>query len=94
MNILYYFAQLIDPSPLPNVNGNPQTLNTIFKTIYIIIGALTVLLFIWGGFRYMISQGDPQKVAIAKTRFLHITIGLVIATSAVTIVNFIVSRFG
>lgn len=44
---------------------------------------------IWGGFKYMKSQGEPNKISEAKAAILQAVIGLVIALTSVAIVRFI-----
>jgi len=50
------------------------------------------LLFVIAGFRYVMAQGDPQRVASAKNQLIYTAIGLVLAGSAAAIVNFVLSR--
>ena len=57
--------------------------------------ALVALGFvIWGGIRYMTSQGDSGRLASAKDTIFKAIIGLVIATMASIFIGFIVSRLG
>lgn len=94
MRHLYNFAALFDRSSLPGTKADANTLEKVFGLIYVILGALAVLLFVLAGLRYITAQGDPAKLAQAKMRLLHIAIGLVVAALAVTIVNFVLTRFG
>jgi hypothetical protein len=48
---------------------------------------------VWGGFKYIKSQGNPQNIASAKGTLMNAAIGLGIALSSVGIVNFVASRF-
>lgn len=44
---------------------------------------------LWGGFKYIKSQGDPGKISEAKMAIINAIIGLVIALASVAIVDFI-----
>lgn len=44
---------------------------------------------VWGGFKYMKSEGDPGKISEAKAAILNAVIGLVIALASVALVAFI-----
>jgi len=44
---------------------------------------------LWGGFKYMKSQGDPSKISEAKTAIINALTGLGIALASVAIVEFI-----
>lgn len=57
--------------------------------VFSVVGVLAVGIIIFGGIRYMISQGDPGKIKKAKDTILYAVIGLVIALSAYGITMFI-----
>lgn len=54
-----------------------------------VAGLVALGFVIWGGFKYMKSQGDPGKISEAKEAILHAIIGLVITIGAVVLVQFI-----
>lgn len=54
-----------------------------------IIGALAVLMLIFGGIRYTISGGDTAAVTAAKNTILYAIIGIIVAILAYAIVNFV-----
>ena len=56
-----------------------------------IIGALSVIMLVWGGLRYILSGGDSKKVTDAKNTILYAIIGLIIAVLAYAIVNFVLN---
>ena len=77
-------------------NGVPTTLfgtgsifNTIVNILLFIIGAISVIMLIYGGIRYTISAGDSGSVTAAKNTILYAIVGLVIAILAYAIVNFV-----
>lgn len=54
----------------------------------IIAGGYVALYFIiWGGFKYITSTGDPQKVTSAKNTIVNAVIGLVIVLASVAIIR-------
>jgi hypothetical protein len=42
-----------------------------------------------GGYKYLLSAGDPNKMTAAKNTILHAVIGLVISLFSVAIVNIV-----
>lgn len=50
---------------------------------------ITVGFIIWGGFKYMTSNGDASGIAGAKKMILNAVIGLVIAMLAIAIVTLV-----
>ncbi len=64
----------------------------VTDTLLFIIGALSVVMIIVGGFKYITSSGDPSKVGSAKNTILYAVIGLVLSLLAYAIVQFVVGR--
>ncbi len=56
-----------------------------------IVGAVSVLMLIWGGLRYILSGGDSKKITDAKNTILYAIIGLVIAVLSFAIVHFVLN---
>ena len=68
-----------------------DVVKNVLNTVYFWIGILAVVFIIIGGYNYTMSQGDPGKVAKAKSTILYAIIGLVIALMAFAITSFILS---
>ena len=93
MNIVIaQFLQKKDTG-LPLIPADSGLLGKIFTLVFMIIGALAFFMLVLAGARYVLSQGDPAKVTEAKNQILYAIIGLLIAASALVIVNFVVDRF-
>jgi len=78
------------------VNGDPQgSFTSVIKRIVdifsIVVGAVSVVMIIIGGFRYIISGGDSGNVSSAKNTILYAIVGLVIVALAQIIVNFVIN---
>ncbi len=74
----------------------PQTLfgagsifNTIINVLLFIIGAISVIMLIYGGIRYTTSGGASASVTAAKNTIMYAIIGLVVAFLAYAVVNWI-----
>lgn len=81
-----------------DVNGQPK-INEV-KNLTIIganvldmmlqlIGYIAVGFIIWGGFQFMLSDGDPGKAASARKTIINACAGLLLALASVAIVNFV-----
>ncbi len=55
--------------------------------ILAIVGYLAICMVIWGGYQYMMAQGDPGKVAKGKKTITNSLIGLAICMLASTITS-------
>lgn len=75
-----------DEEPIYNI------INTIINIFSIIVGAVSVIMIIIGGLRYITSAGDSSNVTGAKNTILYAIVGLVIVIFAQTIIKFVVSR--
>jgi hypothetical protein len=61
----------------------------IFDILLYVAGVIAVLMVIWGGYKLLTSDGEPQKIAAARTTIFNALVGLVIAVIASQIVGFI-----
>ncbi len=61
----------------------------VFEIILRIGGLAAVGFIIFGGYQYLLSQGEPEGTKGAKSTILNAIIGLAIMMSAVAIVNLI-----
>lgn len=64
------------------------------NTALIILGVVAVLMIIIGGFRYVLSGGDPAGTKSAKDTILYALIGLVVALLSFALVSFVAGRIG
>ena len=74
--------------------GDGGIFETVSKVLLFVIGAVSVIMLIIGGFRYVTSNGDSSQVTAAKNTIMYSVIGLIIAIFAYGIVNFVVFRVG
>lgn len=82
----------IDLRPVKSagVKSDDDTVNSIVNIAFSIAGGLALLFVAIGGFRYVISQGDPNATSQAKNTILYALIGLVVTILAYAIVRFVV----
>ncbi len=57
-----------------------------------IIGAVSVIMLIYGGIRYTTSGGNANSVTAAKNTIMYSIIGLVVAILAFAVVQFVVNQ--
>lgn len=73
--------------------GEGGIFRIIVNVLLFIIGAIAVIMLIYGGIRYVVSGGDASAVTAAKNTILYAIVGIIVALLAYAIVNFVVSRF-
>ena len=64
----------------------------IEMAIYV-AGIIAVVMIIWGGFRLIISQGNPDSIKSARNSVLYAAIGLVVSISARAMMNVVMGIF-
>lgn len=62
--------------------------------VFIIIGLIFFATLVMAGWDYMLSSGDPKKVAAATTRILNGVVGLIMVAVAFVIVRLITNFLG
>lgn len=76
-----------------NLFGNAGIFSTITNTLLFILGAISVIMIIVGGLRYVISGGDSAAVSAAKNTILYAIVGVIVALLAYAIINFVIGSF-
>ena len=65
----------------------------VINVLLFIIAALSVIMIIVGGIRYVVSAGNQQAVTGAKNTIMYSVVGLLVSIFAYAIVNFIINQF-
>jgi hypothetical protein len=55
-----------------------------------LVGSVSLLMFIWGGFQWLISGGDSNKITAGKKIMINAIIGIIVVFSSYIIIQFIV----
>lgn len=64
----------------------------IINIFSVVVGAVSVIMIIIGGFRYIISGGDSTGVTGAKNTILYAIVGLIIVIFAQVIIRFVLTN--
>ncbi len=92
MTYIKIFSALVNPNNIPQPAASSSKLQAILSIVFGTIGALAFFMMVLGGFRYILSSGDPTKVAAAKSTIIYAGVGVVVAASAAIIVNIVLGR--
>lgn len=64
----------------------------VANALIFLVGAVSVIMIIIGGLRYVLSNGDPKSTESAKNTILYAVIGIVVAIASFAIVNFVTTH--
>lgn len=74
------------------VSGPAGIINRVADFIAYITGAVAVIMVIYGGFKYIRSNGDAQKTVSGRQTIVYALVGLVIIIVAKQLVTLIVNK--
>lgn len=87
------------PLPLSDIKVE-GVIGRVLNAVLGIVGAIALLMFVWGGFQYMIGSGsisgtgpDAKKIGQAKQTILWATLGLLAIFSSYAVLNLIIQTF-
>ena len=78
---------------LPNPLGEesvPKLIGRVISAALSVVGSLALLMFVYGGFLWLTSRGDPKQVGKGKDTIMWATLGLAIIFGAYVLVNTII----
>ncbi len=76
------------PNPLgDSVTTVPQLINRAIIAILGIVGALALLMFVWGGLLWMTSAGNADQVKKGRETLVWASIGLLIIFASYSLVS-------
>ena len=87
-------VQLPNPiKPEYTVDDIPKLIGKLLIPVLGIIGSITLLVFVYGGFVWMTSGGSPEKIKKGTNAMLYAAIGLCIIFSAYGIITIVTKEF-
>ncbi len=73
--------------------GDGGVFAKITNIMLFIVGAISVIMIIIGGLRYVLSGGDSANVSAAKNTILYAIVGIIVSLLAYAAVNFVTGAF-
>lgn len=84
-----------DPNKVPNSAGDVLVFINRVKNIALgLVGLVILVMVIYGGFLYMTSGGNEDRMAKAKQTLMYAFIGLALVVLSYGIVFFVVTALG
>lgn len=72
--------------------GSTGVITNLTNVLLFVVGALSVIMIIIGGLRYVVSGGNSTSVTAAKNTILYAIVGLIISFLAFAAINFVLGN--
>lgn len=73
--------------------GQSGMFEKITNVLLYLIGAISVIMIIIGGLRYILSGGNSANITAAKNTILYAIVGVIVAILAYAAINFVIGSF-
>lgn len=73
-----------------NLTDLATVVGNVILAILTITGLIFLVLIVYAGFKWMLAQGEEQKITEARNLIIHSTIGLIVVITAYAVSTFIV----
>ncbi len=70
----------------------PSAIKTVTQVLLFLVGAVSVIMLVIGGFKYVVSNGNAEQIKSAKNTIMYAIIGLVVAIVAYAVVDWVVKQ--
>ncbi|MFH0951098.1 MAG: pilin [bacterium] len=81
------------PNPL-NTTDFRVIIGRVIRAILVIVGALALMMFVYGGFTWLTSAGNDQRVETGRNTLIWASLGLIIVFSAYVLVKYVLEAIG
>lgn len=81
-----------DPKTTPDIYDPRIILGNIIKAAMGFIGAVALVLFMYGGLTIMISRGSSESIKKGRSIMVWAAIGIIVIFSSYSIVSFVISK--
>ena len=89
------FGTISPPSAIKNFAGNDPTgalgiskfLSNFIGLIYTIAGVVLIFMLLWGGWDWLTSEGEKEKIDSARKKLINATIGILLFAIAFAIIE-------
>jgi hypothetical protein len=77
----------------PGGTSAPVIAGRIINAMLGLMGSISFLMFIWGGFNWLMSRGNSEMVEKGKSVMVWAAIGIVVVFSSYALVRFVLGAF-
>lgn len=81
------------PSSIPKNNLDATTLQNVLNVVFALAGAIAIAFIIFGGIKFITSQGEAAEIKKARDTILYSVIGLVVVISSYFLISYVIGKF-
>lgn len=84
----------LSPEGVARLDCIPIILQNVINFLIGFAGVVSVLLIVWAGIRFVLSEGDKEKIVNARKTLTYALLGLLLVALAFVLVRFVVTFTG
>jgi hypothetical protein len=77
---------------IPKGGLDESNITMALRLAFGLAGGIALIIITIAGFKYVLSQGNPQETAKAKNTIIYALIGLIVCLFAFSIVSFVITN--
>lgn len=77
-------------TPSDLFDGDDSIFKNVVNILLFLVGAISVIMLIFGGIKYVTSGGSQEQVTSAKNTIMYAIIGIIVALLAYAVVSFVI----
>ncbi|TSC56482.1 MAG: Uncharacterized protein G01um101418_311 [Parcubacteria group bacterium Gr01-1014_18] len=82
------------PNPLEGITSVPQLVGQVVQAMLGLVGILSLVFFIIGGFYFLTSGGNSEKVKKGIDTLVWAVIGIIVAFGSYAILSYVLASIG
>ncbi|OGH15945.1 MAG: hypothetical protein A3C30_03855 [Candidatus Levybacteria bacterium RIFCSPHIGHO2_02_FULL_40_18] len=76
-DIISDWGSCVSPEGVATLSCIPVVLQNIINALIVIAGIVSVFMIIYAGYKYVMSEGDPEKISSARKTLVYALAGLI-----------------
>ncbi len=79
---------------IPSLGCLAQIVVSVIELAFAFLGAVLLLLLMWGAVKFIISRGDPKGIQEAQKTMTYAVIGAVVVLGSFILINIVTTALG
>src|SRR3972149_9702258 len=84
----------VSPEGVATLLCIPVVLQNVINALIVIAGIVSVFMIVWAGYKFVMSEGDPEKISMARKTLIYAIVGLIFIFLSFVFLNIIAEFTG